>query len=105
MGVTKKKNRSWNKRIRVNPDRVSVQRQGPGSRLREHVKKRFSKPKIFMPLRMGRQFAPLRGPVADQMTVLRSGRSRKVGHPRIDPSNRLGDIGTVHGEFVTDKEV
>jgi hypothetical protein len=28
-----------------------------------------------------------------------------VGNPRIDPSNRIGDIGTVDGDLITDKKI
>jgi hypothetical protein len=28
-----------------------------------------------------------------------------VGQACIDPSNRIGDIGTIYGDFITDKEI
>jgi hypothetical protein len=28
-----------------------------------------------------------------------------MGDPCIDPSNRIGDIGAVHGEFIPDEEI
>jgi hypothetical protein len=28
-----------------------------------------------------------------------------MGYPRIDPSDRVGDIRTVHGKFIPDKEI
>jgi hypothetical protein len=69
------------------------------------VKKGFAKPKIFVPLGMGWEISPFPGPVADQMAVLRCGCSREMGDPCIDPSNRIGDIGAVHGEFIPDEEI
>jgi hypothetical protein len=54
---------------------------------------------------MGWKISPFPGPVADQMAVLCGNCSREMSHPCIDPSNRIRDIGAVHGEFIPDKEI
>jgi hypothetical protein len=43
--------------------------------------------------------------MADQLSVLRRGGGRKMGNPWIDPSHRIGDIRTIHGDFMPDKEI
>jgi hypothetical protein len=43
--------------------------------------------------------------MADQLSILRCGCGRKMGNPRIDPSHRIRNIGTIHGDFMPDKEI
>src|SRR4030042_2297450 len=48
---------------------------------------------------------PVRGPVADQFTVLCHGSSREMGDPGIDPSDRIRDICTVDWNLITNEKI
>ena len=48
---------------------------------------------------------PVRGPVADQFTLLGGGGSRKVGHPGINPPDRIDGIRTIRGDVVANEEI
>jgi len=105
MGFCNEKNCSGSKRIRVNPDRIGVEGKGPGGRLGKHMEKGGPESAIFVPLKIRRQFPPCRGPMADELSVLGCSGGGKMGDARINPSNRIGDIGAIHGDLITNKEI
>jgi hypothetical protein len=54
---------------------------------------------------MGWKMLPVLRPVADQFAVLCRSGSGKICDPGINPSDRIGDICTIRGDFVTHEKI
>ena len=104
MGFGDEENCPGRHRLPINPDRVGIEGESPGRCFSEHVKKGGPEPAIFPPIGIRGQMFPVCGPVADQLPILGRGRSRQMGDSGIDPANSVGDIGSVHGNFILNKE-
>jgi len=60
---------------------------------------------VLVPFRMDGEVSPIRRPVADEPIILGGRSGRKVSDPGVDPPDSIGDIRTIHGDFITDKKV
>ena len=69
------------------------------------MKKGFAETKVFMPLCVGGEMIPIRGPMADEFVVFSRGSCRQAGDPCIDPSDGIRDIRTVNWNFMADEEI
>jgi hypothetical protein len=69
------------------------------------MKKGFTETGIFMPLRVGGEVSPIRGPMADEFVVFGRSSCRKPCDPRIDPSDSIRDIRTVDRNLMADEEI
>ena len=105
MGLGDKEHCSRDDRFLIDSNGVGVEWKGPGRCLREHMKKGFTKTKVFMPLRVGGEVSPIRGPMADEFVVFGRSSCRKPCDPRIDPSDSIRDVRTVNWNFMADEEI
>jgi hypothetical protein len=65
----------------------------------------FPETAILMPLGMGRQTSPLRGPVANEFVILGDGCSRETSDPCIDPPDGIRNICAIDRDIVADEEI
>jgi len=105
MGFGDEERRPWSDRFRSNEDRVGVQRKGSCGGLRKYIEKGPPEPLILMPFFMSGKVSPLGGPVPDEFMIFGGGSNGKTGDPRIDPSDRIRYIGTVHRYFMANEEI
>jgi hypothetical protein len=60
---------------------------------------------VFVPLWVGREMLPVRGPVAYQFAIGCGSGSRKMGNPGINPSDGIEYVRAIRGDLIANEKI
>jgi hypothetical protein len=69
------------------------------------MEKGFAETEVFMPIGVGGEASPIRGPMTDEFVVFGRSSCRKPSDPRIDPSDSIRNIRTVDWNLMADEKI